>query len=117
LQDYQRELNVRGNRGQVIFDTHRNFRQNEVEMLFQLNSLQASAELYNQMVSGVSDPDALRGAADSLVRQMRLTSRIMRRADAAFSSIVSNDWSQLRDEVRIISVTDANVDTDTDVFR
>jgi peptidoglycan hydrolase-like protein with peptidoglycan-binding domain len=117
LQDYQRELNVHGNRGQVIFDTHRNFRQNEVEMLFQLNSLQASAELYNQMVSGVSDPDALRGAADSLVRQMRLTSRIMRRADAGFSSIVSNDWSQLRDEVRIITVTDANVDTDTDVLR
>ena len=117
LQDYQRELNVRGNRGQVIFDTRRNFRQNEVELLFELNSLQASAELYNQMVSGISDPDALRGAADSLVRQMRLTSRIMRRADAALSSIVSNDWSQLRDEVRIITVTDANIDTDTDVFR
>jgi peptidoglycan hydrolase-like protein with peptidoglycan-binding domain len=118
LQDYQRELNVRGTRGQVSFDARRNFKQNEVELLFELYSLQASAELYNQLVSGVSDPDALRGAADSLVRQMRMTSRIMRRADArAFSSIVANDWSQLRNEVRGITLTDANVDTDTDVIR
>src|SRR5262249_14570994 len=30
LQDFQRELNIQNNRGQVIFDTRRNFRPNEV---------------------------------------------------------------------------------------
>ncbi|HVG17460.1 MAG TPA: peptidoglycan-binding protein, partial [Blastocatellia bacterium] len=30
LQDYQRDINVRGGRGQVTFDTRRNFRENEV---------------------------------------------------------------------------------------
>ena len=116
LQDYQRELNVRGTRGQVIFDSRRNLSQNEVELLFQLNSLQAAAELYNQMVSRVNDPDALKGAADSLMRQMRLTSRIMRRG-GQLSSIVTNDWAQLRNEVARISLTDTNLDNDTDFIR
>jgi peptidoglycan hydrolase-like protein with peptidoglycan-binding domain len=116
LQDYQRDVNVRGNRGQVIFDTRRNFRQNEVELLFQLNSLQSAAELYNQIVTRVNDPDTLKGAADSLLRQMRLTSRIMRRG-ITLSSIVTNDWAQLRDEIGRIGLTDTNLDSDTDIIR
>jgi len=116
LQDYQRDVNVRGNRGQIIFDTRRNFRQNEVELLFQLNSLQSAAELYNQIVTRVNDPDTLKGAADSLLRQMRLTSRIMRRG-ITLSSIVTNDWAQLRDEIGRIGLTDTNLDSDTDIIR
>jgi peptidoglycan hydrolase-like protein with peptidoglycan-binding domain len=116
LQDYQRDVNVRGNRGQVIFDSRRNFRQNEVELLFQLNSLQASAELYNQIVSRVNDPDALKASADSLLRQMRLTSRIMRRG-IPLSTIVANDWAQLREEIARIGLTDTNLDSDTDIIR
>lgn len=116
LQDYQRDVNVRGNRGQVIFDTRRNFRQNEIELLFQLNSLQSAAELYNQIVTRVNDPDTLKGAADSLLRQMRLTSRIMRRG-ITLSTIVTNDWAQLRDEIGRIGLTDTNLDNDTDIIR
>ena len=116
LQDYQRELNVRGAGGQVIFDTRRNFRQNEVELLFQLNSLRAATELYNQMVSSVSDQDALTGAAGSLVREMRMTSRIMRRG-GQLSSIVANDWNQLRDEISRITLIDTNLDAEIDVIR
>ncbi|HKP84712.1 MAG TPA: peptidoglycan-binding protein [Blastocatellia bacterium] len=113
LQDYMRELNIRGGRGQVTFDSRRTLTQNEVELLFQLDALQSAAQLYSQIAANVSDPDALKGAADSLIRQMRLTSRVMRRnSTMKLSNIVTNDWEQIRTEIRNISVTDNNLDSD-----
>jgi peptidoglycan hydrolase-like protein with peptidoglycan-binding domain len=113
LQDFQRELNMRNNRGQVIFDTRRDFRPSEVEVLFQITSLQAAAELYNQLTASITDPDAVKGAAGGLMRQARLLERIMRRdSRLTMSSIVSADWQQLQSELARISVTDANSDND-----
>lgn len=118
LQDYQRDLNVRGARGQVTFDTRRNFRENEVEMLFQFDALRSSAELYNQMTNSVTDPDALKGAADSLLRQVRLANRAMRRGQSnTISSVVMGDWDQLRAELARITITDNNLDADVDRIR
>jgi peptidoglycan hydrolase-like protein with peptidoglycan-binding domain len=113
LQDFQRELNMRNNRGQVSFDTRRDFKPNEVELLFQINSLQATAELYNQMTASITDPDAVKGAASGLMRQAHLLERVMRR-DPQFtlSSIVNTDWQQLQTELARISVSDANQDGD-----
>jgi len=114
LQDYQRELNIRGNRGQVVFDTRRDFKPNEVEVLSQIISLQAAAELYSQLTASITDPDAVKGAASGLMRQARLLERIMRRdTQLALSSIMRNDWDQLQAELARITVTDANSDTDT----
>ena len=114
LQDFQRELNIRGNRGQVVFDTRRNFRPNEVEVLSQIISLQAAAELYSQITASITDADAVKGAANGLMRQARLLERIMRRdTRLALSSIMRNDWDQLQAELARITVTDANSDTDT----
>jgi peptidoglycan hydrolase-like protein with peptidoglycan-binding domain len=114
LQDFQRELNIRGNRGQVVFDTRRNFRPNEVEVLSQIISLQAAAELYSQLTASITDPDAVKGAASGLMRQARLLERIMRRdTQLALSSIMRNDWDQLQAELAKITVIDANSDTDT----
>lgn len=113
LQDFQRDLSMRNNRGQVIFDTRRDFRPNEVEVLFQITSLQAAAELYNQLTASVTDPDAVKGAASGLMRQAHLLERIMRRdLHLTMSSIVSADWQQLQMELARISVTDANQDSD-----
>jgi peptidoglycan hydrolase-like protein with peptidoglycan-binding domain len=113
LQDFQRELNMRNNRGQVIFDTRRDFRPSEVEVLFQITSLQAAAELYNQLTASITDPDAVKGAAGGLMRQARLLDRIMRRdSHLTMSSIVSADWQQLQAELARISVTDVNPDGD-----
>jgi len=113
LQDFQRELNIRGNRGQVVFDTRRNFRPNEVEVLSQIISLQAAAELYSQLTASITDPDAVKGAAIGLMRQARLLERIMRRdTQLALSSIMRNDWDQLQAELARITVTDAISDTD-----
>jgi peptidoglycan hydrolase-like protein with peptidoglycan-binding domain len=97
LQDFQRELNMRNNRGQVIFDTRRDFRPNEVELLFQITSLQAAAELYNQLTASITDPDAVKGAASGLMRQARFLERLMRRdPQLTLSSTVSADWQQLQ---------------------
>lgn len=113
LQDFQRGLNMRGNRGQVIFDTRRDFRPSEVEVLFQITSLQAAAELYNQLTASITDPDAVKGAAGGLMRQSRLLERIMRRGTQLnLSSAVSADWQQLLAEIARINVNDANLDGD-----
>ncbi|HKP85655.1 MAG TPA: peptidoglycan-binding domain-containing protein, partial [Blastocatellia bacterium] len=118
LQDYQRDLNVRGTRGQITFDARRNFRENEVEVLFQFDALRSSAELYNQMVNNVTDPDALKGAADSLLRQVRLANRAVKRGQGtSLSSVVMSDWEQLRTELARISITDNNLDADVDRIR
>ena len=112
LQDFQRELNMRNNRGQVIFDTRRDFRPSEVEVLSQIVSLQAAAELYSQITVSITDPDAVKGAASGLMRQARLLERIMRRdTQLVLSSIMRNDWDQLQAELARITV--ANSDTDT----
>jgi hypothetical protein len=111
LQDFQRDLNIRNDRGQVIFDTRRNFRANEVEILSQLNSLQSAAELYAQLSASVTDPDANQGAALSLLRQARLLDRMLKRyTRLTLSSAVRSDWDQLQAELARIS--DTNLDND-----
>lgn len=114
LMNYSRELNIRSNRGQVTFDSRRDFRQNEVEILFQLHALEAAANLYTQMVASVSDPAAVREAAGSLLRQARLLNRFWKRDTSPKSTVIENDWQQLRSELARISVTDANLDNDND---
>ena len=113
VQDFQRELNIRNNRGQVIFDTRRDFKPNEVELLSQILSLQASAELYSQLTASITDPDAIKGAVGGLIRQSRLLERIMRRdTRVALSSVMQTDWEQLQAEIGRINMTDINVDSD-----
>ncbi|MCI0489409.1 MAG: peptidoglycan-binding protein [Blastocatellia bacterium] len=116
VQDYQRDLNVRNNRGQVIFDRRRNISQNQVQILSQMNSLHAAAQLYFQLTSSITDPDAVRGGAGALVRQARLLDRLTKRyTQLTLSSTVRNDWQQLQSEIARINVADA--DADGDIFR
>ena len=118
LQDYQRDLNIRGMRGQMTFDSRRNLRESEVELLFQFDALRSSAELYNQLASNVTDLGALKGAADSLLRQVRLANRAMKRGqNINLSSVVTSDWDQLRTELNRITITDNDLDADMDRIR
>jgi peptidoglycan hydrolase-like protein with peptidoglycan-binding domain len=118
LQDYQRELNIRGARGQIIFDNRRNLRESEVELLFQFDALRSSAELYNHLTGGVTDLGALKGAADSLLRQVRLANRAMKRGqNLNISNVVMNDWDQLRTELNRITITNNDLDSDVDRIR
>lgn len=99
------------NRGQVIFDTRRDFKPNEVALLFQMTSLQAAAELYSQLTTSITEQDAVKGAAGGLLRQARLLERIMRREpQLRLSSIVTADWQQLRAELARINITDPDAD-------
>ena len=116
LQDFQRQRNMRNNSGQVIFDTRRDFRPNEVELLSQIVSLQASAELYSQLTASITDRDAIQSAAVGLMRQARFLERIMRREpQIALSPLVRADWEQLQAELARIKLPDIN--TENDIIR
>ncbi len=89
-----------------------------MELLFLLNSLKATAELYNSLTTNVNDPEALKGAADSLLRQARLVNRLLKRdTGTSLSNIVTTDWEQLRNELARITLTDVNLDNDPDRIR
>ena len=66
------------------------------------------------MVASVSDPAAVKEAAGSLLRQARLLNRFMKRDTTPRSTVIENDWQQLRTELARINVTDANLDSDND---
>jgi hypothetical protein len=118
LTDFQRDLNVRGGRTQLIFDQRRDYRQGEIDLLSLLNSLVAAAELYSQTVGRVRDDDAVKDAADALFRQARFVTRLLRRADGwSLSRLVQNDWEQLRAELRRITIVSSDLDTDIDRIR
>jgi hypothetical protein len=78
-----------------------------------MSSLHAVAELYGQLSPAVTDLDALKGGADSLLRQARLLNRMLKRTDLVLSPTVRNDWKLLKAEISQISLTDADVDNDT----
>jgi peptidoglycan hydrolase-like protein with peptidoglycan-binding domain len=113
MNSYMQELNLRNNRGQVIFDRRQSFRENQIELLFHLRSLQAAADLYNRLIGAVDDAASVKGAADSLIRQARLVNRLMRRVDPnTLSATVRNDWESLRSELRNITVTNNDLDNE-----
>jgi hypothetical protein len=113
MSSYSQELNLRNNRGQMVFDRRQNYTENQIELLFHLRSLQVAAELYGRLIGTVDDPEAVRGAAGSLIRQARLVNRLMRRVDAgSLSATVRNDWESLRAEIRNITVTNNDLDNE-----
>jgi peptidoglycan hydrolase-like protein with peptidoglycan-binding domain len=115
LTSYSRDLNVRTTRGQIVFDPQRNLRDREVELLFTLHSLKATADLYSSLTTSVTDQEALKGAADSLLRQVRLANRLIKRdGGMQLSNIVTNDWEEFRREIARITLTDVNLDNDPD---
>ncbi|HJQ67728.1 MAG TPA: peptidoglycan-binding protein [Blastocatellia bacterium] len=115
LEDYSRELNVRTTRGEVVFDSTRRLRDREIELLFNLHSLRATSNLYAALTNSVTDPEALKGAADAVVRQVRQVNRLLRRdGGMQLSNIVQTDWEQLRSEIARITLTDVNLDNDPD---
>ena len=86
-----------------------------MELLFNLHSLRATAILYAALTNNVRDPEALKGAADALVRQVRQVNRAMRREGGiSLSNIVQTDWEQFRTEIARITLTDVNLDNDPD---
>jgi peptidoglycan hydrolase-like protein with peptidoglycan-binding domain len=119
ITDYQRDLNLRGSRNQVIFDIRRDYRPGEIQLLSQFYSLAAAADIYNQLIaSRVTDQNAIRDAAEALLRQARFANRIIRQNPSlTLSALVRNDWDQLRAELGRISLVNSDLDTDMDRIR
>lgn len=118
LASYQRDLGVRTARNELYFDARRDFRPGEVELLFQISTLATAADLYNQLVGRVRDQEAIKDAADSLLRQARFVNRLLRRHDELnLSRPVRSDWDLLRSELRRITITPNDIDTDIDRIR
>ena len=111
MQDYHGDLNIRMSGNQAIFDPRYNFRENEVELLFQINALHEATQLYNQMSGRVTDPNAIKGGADSVIRQARLVHRVITRFGAArLSARVRSDWERLRNELSRITIVNSNLE-------
>jgi peptidoglycan hydrolase-like protein with peptidoglycan-binding domain len=117
LTDYRRSLSGRGV-GPMVLDSRRDYQPGELDLLSQLMSLQSAADLYNQVVGRLTDNDALTGAADGLLRQARQVNRVLRRsAGLSLPRAVQDDWQQLGDELKRITITDSNLDTDIERIR
>jgi hypothetical protein len=98
LSDYARALGVRyvPVTGQLVM-TRANYRENEVELLFAINSLAASARLYTQIVRATNDPQAIKGATDLFVAQSNIVDRAVSRTNSGRAAIVARNWPSLRD--------------------
>jgi hypothetical protein len=71
------------------------------------------------MASTVNDPDALRGAIESIVRQARLINRVMNRNQPRVnvSANLKDDWERFRAELARINPSYGDFDTDIDRIR
>ena len=117
VSEYRRDLNPRGF-GQPNLDTRRDYQQGELDMLSQLMSLHAAADLYNQVVGQVRDNDAVMGAADGLFRQARFVNRVLRRNTTLGLSRSAQDlWRQLSDELKQVTIVSNDLDTDIERIR
>jgi hypothetical protein len=116
--EYQRSLNIRGTRGQLWLDTRRDYRPGEIDLLSQFMSLNSAAEVYSQVVGRVNDEDAVSGAAESVVRQARFVSRLLRRnTNLNLSRSLQDSWNQLSEELKQITIVSSDLDTDIERIR
>lgn len=110
LADYARILGVRYNRftGQVTF-TAKNYRENEIELLFALNSLASASKFYTQLIRTSDDPQGLSGATDIVLEQARSVDRAAGRTRSGRADSIVRRWTAMRDDVMIIDNGTANV--------
>lgn len=103
LNDYARILGVRYNffNGQVTF-TARNYRENEVELLFALNSLASASKLYTQLIRTTDDAQGIAGASDIVIQQVRSVDRAAERTRAGRADSIIQRWTAMRDNVMMI---------------
>jgi peptidoglycan hydrolase-like protein with peptidoglycan-binding domain len=96
LTQYARALGVRYNAstGQIVM-MRVDYRENEIELLFALNSLAVSARLYTQIVGATNDPQALVGATDLFVAQADQVNRVFGRTRSDRATVVARNWQDV----------------------
>lgn len=103
LSDYARILGVRYNffNGQVTF-TAKNYRENEVELLFALNSLASASKLYTQLIRTSDDTQGIAGATDIVLEQARAVDRAANRTRAGRADVIVRRWNEIRADVMVM---------------
>ena len=98
---YAQALGVRYNRatGQLQFSQW-NYRENEVELLFALNSLGTTAQLYTRLLRTSNDPQAVKGATDVYVQQANLVERAFTRTKSGRANGIRPAWNALQNDLR-----------------
>ena len=98
---YAQALGVRYNRvtGQLQFSRW-NYRENEVELLFALNSLGTTAQLYTRLLRTSNDPQAVKGASDVYVQQANIVERAFTRTRSGRANDVRPAWNALQNDLR-----------------
>jgi peptidoglycan hydrolase-like protein with peptidoglycan-binding domain len=103
LNGYAQTLGVRYNRvtGQLQFNSW-NYRENEVELLFALNSLATTSRLYTQLVRTSNDPQAIAGATDVYAQNIRAVDRALDRTKAGRANAVRQGWQRLQPDLQLV---------------
>ena len=104
LAQYSRILGLRYDRftGQLKF-TRTNYRENEVELLFALNSLASATRMYTQLLRTTEDRQAISGGTDMVVAQANALERSANRTRSPRAASVIAAWQAMRDDVRRLS--------------
>lgn len=115
LTAYARALGVRyiPLTNQIIL-TRANYRENEIELLFALNSLAATSRLYTQIIRATADPQALEGANDLYVAQANMVQRSLERTRSGRAAIVARNWDSIQTRFEVL---DSNANSDRDATR
>jgi hypothetical protein len=97
---YQRALDVRRSGDRLMFDTGRNYSEQDVELLLALQGLEEMAHLYADVASSIRDSSALRGAARMLLQHGRQVEQVLQRTRSREADALARQWTPLRDELK-----------------
>jgi len=119
LQQYAGTLGVRYNAftGQLVFSSTLNYRENETELLFALNSAASTAKLYTQLLRTSTDAQALQGATDVYVAQANAVERAISRTKSGRATSVIAGWQALRDQFQRLDEASSNEFQGTPAYR
>lgn len=119
LQQYAAALNVRYNAltGQIVFSPSTNYRENETELLFALNSAASTARLYTQLLRTSTDAQAIQGATDVFVSQANAVERAISRTKSGRASSTIAGWQALRGDFQRLDEASSNDFQGTPAYR
>jgi peptidoglycan hydrolase-like protein with peptidoglycan-binding domain len=97
LSEYQRVYGVRMIGNSIELDRRNQYREQEIELLFAIDSFVNASQLYSRLITSLQDNQAQRGAALALARQARRADRVISTNQVA-NSIVTK-WESIRQDV------------------
>jgi len=119
LQQYAAALNVRYSAltGHIVFSPSTNYRENETELLFALNSAASTARLYTQLLRTSADSQAIQGATDVFVAQANAVERAIGRTKSGRATATIAGWQALRGDFQRLDQASSNDFQGTPAYR